>query len=138
MREELSKILSEVNSQDSYLKALHRHASIDMLSGLLNRAATERSIKSCKRKTSRPAWESIWPERDRSLRGTVSVCGSGPLQGQEGRQAPVLAEKAGQRKGKQRVPAFQRHYAQRPSGEYGERRGATRDRGGPSGHLCQP
>lgn len=50
MREELSKILSEVNSQDSYLKALHRHASIDMLSGLLNRAAMERSIKSCKRK----------------------------------------------------------------------------------------
>ena len=47
MREDSSKneMQPTGNRQDSYLKDLQRRASMDMLSGLLNRAATERAIK---------------------------------------------------------------------------------------------
>lgn len=47
MREDASKNEMQPmgNDQDSYLKDLQRRASMDMLSGLLNRAATERAIK---------------------------------------------------------------------------------------------
>lgn len=47
MREDSSKneMQPTGNRQDSYLKDLQWRASMDMLSGLLNRAATERAIK---------------------------------------------------------------------------------------------
>ena len=47
MREDASKIEMQPmgNGQDSYLKDLQRRASMDMLSGLLNRASMERAVK---------------------------------------------------------------------------------------------
>ena len=45
MQEEFSKFVPEGYSQDSYLQDLLQRASIDTLSGLLNRSAAERFIK---------------------------------------------------------------------------------------------
>jgi hypothetical protein len=45
MKEELAGIISGEQAQEAYLKDLQRSASVDMVSGLLNRAATEHYIK---------------------------------------------------------------------------------------------
>ena len=45
MREDFSKIAPEMEDQASYLNRLRRSVSVDMVSGLLNRDATERFIK---------------------------------------------------------------------------------------------